>query len=139
MADKCFLDTNGWLALLNSSDQLHRKADELWRAIVGSNYTIVLSDWIIAETGNGLARSSNKHRFVEAVSRLQKSLQVEIVFVDTVLLDRSLTLYDQHQDKSWGLVDCTSFVIMDDMEIAKSFTSDRHFAQAGFSAILAQD
>jgi predicted nucleic acid-binding protein len=138
MADKCFLDTNGWLALLNASDQLHIKADELWRAIVGSNSTIVLSDWVIAETGNGLARSSNRHRFVEAVARLQKSRQVEIVFIDSILLERSLTLYDQHQDKSWGLVDCTSFVLMNEMDIAKAFTSDRHFAQAGFSALLAE-
>jgi len=26
-----FLDTNGWLALLNASDQLHSQADAVWR------------------------------------------------------------------------------------------------------------
>jgi uncharacterized protein len=139
MADKCFLDTNGWLALLNATDQLHQKASQFWREIVSHHSTIVMSDWVIAETGNGLARSSNRHRFVEAVTRLQKSPQVEIVFVDSILLDKTLTLYDQHQDKSWGLVDCTSFVIMNEMDIAKAFTSDRHFAQAGFVALLADD
>jgi predicted nucleic acid-binding protein len=26
-----FLDTNGWLALLNASDSLHAEADALWK------------------------------------------------------------------------------------------------------------
>jgi uncharacterized protein len=136
MANKYFLDTNGWLALLNATDTLHQKADAFWHEIVRSNSVIVLSDWIIAETGNGLARSNNKHRFVEAVTLIQSSNQSEVVFIDPVILDKSLTLFDQHQDKSWGLVDCTSFVLMNEMDISKALTSDRHYTQAGFTALL---
>jgi predicted nucleic acid-binding protein len=30
-ANVVFLDTNGWLALINASDQLHQPADAVWR------------------------------------------------------------------------------------------------------------
>jgi predicted nucleic acid-binding protein len=50
MAGSIFLDTNGWLALLNSADELHPAAREHWRQIVRDRRTIVLTDWIVAET-----------------------------------------------------------------------------------------
>ena len=36
---------------------------------------------------------------------------------------------------SWSLTDCTSFVIMEQMEISEALTPDRHFEQAGFVAL----
>jgi len=30
MANNVFLDTNGWLALLNASDKLHLEANRIW-------------------------------------------------------------------------------------------------------------
>ena len=48
----------------------------------------------------------------------------------------ALNLYKKHQDKSWGLVDCISFVVMKRYEVTKSLTFDRHFIQAGFQALM---
>jgi predicted nucleic acid-binding protein len=39
-----FLDTNGWLALLNASDQLHQRADAVWHDLGRRGYSIVLTD-----------------------------------------------------------------------------------------------
>ena len=54
-----FLDTNGWLALLNASDTLHKVASEVWKDLVEHGATFVVTDWIIAETGNGRRNSSD--------------------------------------------------------------------------------
>ena len=40
-ADVVFLDTNG-LALMNASDQLHQRADAVWRVLGGRGYSIIL-------------------------------------------------------------------------------------------------
>jgi predicted nucleic acid-binding protein len=64
------LDTNGWFALLNGDDSLHLEAAALWRKLHRENRTVVLTDWIIAETGNGLARTSQRGKFPEAVRRM---------------------------------------------------------------------
>jgi uncharacterized protein len=39
-------------------------------------------------------------------------------------------------DKTWGLVDCASFVVMSERGVMEAFTTDRHFDQAGFACLL---
>ncbi|MFM6264927.1 MAG: PIN domain-containing protein, partial [Dolichospermum sp.] len=42
----------------------------------------------------------------------------------------------QREDKEWGLVDCISFIVMQDRGISDALTTDIHFQQAGFRALL---
>lgn len=136
MASSIFLDTNGWVALLNSSDALHVTACERWREIVLSRREIVLTDWIVAETGNGLSRHHGKPQLAASLSRILKSSRRELVIVDESLLHQALEYFGRHQDKHWGLVDCASFLIMEERGIQDAFTSDRDFEQAGFRRLL---
>jgi predicted nucleic acid-binding protein len=136
MASSLFLDTNGWLALLHAGDEKHEEADRVWRDLIRRGYQVVLTDWIVAETGNGSARSRDKHRFVEAVETTIRDPRVELIVVDAELLHRSLDYYGRHQDKFWGLVDCASFIVMQERGITEAFTSDQHFEQAGFKCLL---
>jgi predicted nucleic acid-binding protein len=131
-----FLDTNGWIALLNSSDALHPVASARWAELVRDGCSFVLTDWIVAETGNGLARTRARTRFVEAVHLIQASSRTRMVPVTSTLLARALEFYKDRGDKSWGLVDCASFLIMQEEGILSAFTNDRHFGQAGFKCLL---
>jgi predicted nucleic acid-binding protein len=131
-----FLDTNGWLALLNASDQLHSRADSVWRDFGQRGYSIVLTDWIIAETGNGLARTQAREGFSQSAGVLLNDPRCRVVFITSTLLRRTLDLYEARTDKQWGLVDCASFIVMTEEKVAEALTSDRHFEQAGFKALL---
>ncbi len=137
-ANKVFLDTCGWLALLNASDVLHAQANETWPTLGKHGYVVYLTDWIVAETGNGLARSRNKRSFEEAVRRVLVSGRAEFVDVGEELLQRSLGRYVNREDKDWGLVDCLSFIVMEDNDVREAFTNDRHFEQAGFHCLLTE-
>jgi predicted nucleic acid-binding protein len=64
------LDTNGWLALLNLDDSKHATADRVWCELIRRGAQVVLTDWIIAETGNGLARPRHRRRFLDAVETI---------------------------------------------------------------------
>jgi len=136
MANSVFLDTSGWLALLNAADARHGKAQQIWRDIVLGKREIVITDWIVAETGNGLARFYAKSRLLDALDRIVKNPRGRLVYVDDELLRRSLERYGQYTDKHWGLVDCASFVVMEDRGISEAFTTDQHFEQAGFKRLL---
>ena len=131
-----FLDTNGWLALLNASDQLHQRADAVWRDLGLRGYSIVLTDWVVAETGNGLARTRARERFFQITEEFMKGPRCKVVFITSDLLRRALALYLARGDKQWGLVDCSSFVVMTDEKISEALTNDRHFDQAGFRPLL---
>jgi predicted nucleic acid-binding protein len=136
MNGRVFLDTNGWLALLNASERLHSDAIQRWVELVRRGNRIVLTDWVIAETGNGLSRSGQKLQFVNVVEQMMDAPSVEIISVDRGLLRRALSDYSKYTDKSWGLVDCASFIVMQDRGITEAFTSDRDFQQAGFTCLL---
>ena len=49
---------------------------------------------------------------------------------------RGVALYAERPDKDWSLTDCISFVVMRTMDITEALTGDRHFEQAGFTALL---
>lgn len=136
MASSIFLDTNGWLALLNRTESMHAQANAVWGDIVRSQHPIVLTDWIVAETGNGLARAKDKSRLKIALERVLQVSRNELIYIGDDLLLKAVDLFGQHAEKTWGLVDCASFVVMNDRGITTSFTSDRHFEQAGFECML---
>ena len=49
---------------------------------------------------------------------------------------KGFDLYKTYQDKSWGLVDCISFIVMREAGIADALTTDSHYEQAGFNVLL---
>ena len=134
--DAVFVDTSGWIAVLNADDALYEPACVRLRELGAEGRPLVTTDWVLAEAGNGLARTAARPCLAGAVQRFLQSPHCRLVWVDSVLLDRAMKLYSQVGDKSWGLVDCASFVVMRDEGIAETFTSDRHFVQAGFHCML---
>lgn len=134
--DAVFVDTNGWIAILNADDGLHSKACVCLSELGTKGRRLVTTDWVLAETGNGLARTAARHRLADATQRLLESPNCQLVWVDKMLFERALKLYSQARDKSWGLIDCASFVVMQDMGVLDAFTSDRHFEQMGFRCLL---
>jgi uncharacterized protein len=45
-------------------------------------------------------------------------------------------LLASRQDKAWSLVDCSSFVTMQQNKITEALTNDHHFEQTGFIRLL---
>jgi predicted nucleic acid-binding protein len=64
---------------------------------------------------------------------------VQVVLSDADLMQSALRLFEDRADKEWSLCDCTSFVVMQQLQITGSLTTDHHFRQAGFDALLLQE
>lgn len=45
-------------------------------------------------------------------------------------------LYGNREDKCWSVTDCSSMLLMEDMEITEVLTADHHFEQAGFVVLM---
>lgn len=133
-----FLDTSGWVALLNADDQLHAAANDRMQEFTSERRPLVTTDWVLAETGNGLARFPARSGFAGAVAAFRSSKNARLVRVDGTLFQRAVDLYASVNDKTWGLVDCASFIVMRDAAILEALTTDHHFTQAGFRALLAE-
>jgi predicted nucleic acid-binding protein len=48
-------------------------------------------------------------------------------------------IYRNRSDKSWSFTDCASFVVMQEQRLDSALTTDSHFSQAGFRALLLED
>ena len=88
------------------------------------------------EVADALAESEFRGRVREFILHLRRTAASEIVPASRELLDRALDLYHQHADKEWTLTDCVSFVIMRERNVTDALTGDKHFEQAGFTALL---
>lgn len=131
-ATPIFVDTSFIVALINERDQYHTKAVEL--ADRYENQSLIITDVVLLEIANALARGY-KMEAVQVIEELILSEDVEIVRLTTELFDRAFELYKTHQDKAWGLVDCISFVVMQNRNVRLALSFDRHFVQAGFQAL----
>lgn len=61
-----------------------------------------------------------------------RSSSLQILRVPDRDSDHALEFMLSHEDKKWGLTDCTSFVLMRELDVSSSFTFDQNFEEAGF-------
>ena len=63
-----------------------------------------------------------------------KSLRLE--WIDSERFRAAAELFRRHDDKERSFTDCVSFMLMRELKIQDSFTTDHHFRQAGFHPLL---
>ena len=136
MRSEVFLDTAFVLALVNVNDLLHGKASSVADQLEGQAVRLVTSRPVLLEIGNSLAKLRYRSSAARILTSLEADPSVEIVPLTDELYHEAFQLYRERSDKEWGLVDCVSFVIMQERGIDEALTPDRHFEQAGFRALL---
>ncbi|HXH69582.1 MAG TPA: PIN domain-containing protein [Pyrinomonadaceae bacterium] len=134
--DALFLDTAYIFALFNTRDQWHEQALKWQRKIVLENLPVLTTEFVLVEIGNGLSSIKFRGSAANIIQTLQENAFVKIIPTSSELFVQAFNLYEQRQDKSWGLTDCISFVVMRENEITEALTTDDHFRQAGFKALL---
>lgn len=130
------MDASFAIALAARSDQYHERARKLSRDIKRQQHRIVTTRAVVLEIGNALS----KLRYREAAVRLLESIEddsnIEVVPLSEDLFREAQVLYVNRPDKEWGLTDCVSFVVMQQRRITEALSTDSHFIQAGFKALL---
>ena len=94
---------------------------------------------MLIEIGNSFSQARWRSLGVATLNQLRGSTELEIVPIDSSLLERAIALYSARMDKEWGLTDCISFVIMQERGLTRVLTTDRHFEQAGFLNVLTNE
>ena len=128
-----FVDTAFVVALVNDGDELHPIAMELGRRFAGR--PLLATDAVLFEVGNSLSRGLRQEA-VRVIDNFLISKEVEVVETDRKLLNQAIDFYRQHEDKTWGLTDGLSFVVMRERGLTDALTYDQHFVQAGFNALM---
>jgi predicted nucleic acid-binding protein len=128
-----FADTFYFLALLDSSDSRHAQAIVFAR---DPELRLVTTQWVLAEFGDAYCHPNDRKDFVSFYHSLAEHPHVKIIPAETHLFQRGVGLFAERPDKNWSLTDCLSFISMRDEGISEALTGDKHFEQAGFTALL---
>ncbi len=134
--NKVFIDSAAWLALVNKNDEFHEKAKEVRGNLFKEKVSFVTTNQIIIEVANTLSKLRFKKAVVKLIESIEKSKDINVIFIDEEIYTQSWERYKDRDDKEWSLTDCISFIIMEDEGIQRAFTTDHHFEQAGFTKLL---
>lgn len=128
-----FADTSYYVALLLRTDNRHEQAVAL---TAGHSGVVVTTEWVLAELGNFLSPPHLRRYFADLVSDLRNEPGMVIVSASPKGFAAALSLYRDRSDQSWSFTDCASFAEMTARGISHAWTTDHHFEQAGFRALL---
>lgn len=136
MKTAVFLDTSYAIALSNVNDGFYNRAIALADNLEAEGTRLITTQAVMLEIGNALSKQRFRRAAVSLLHSLEVDPKITIVSLSQELYTRAFQLYCQRLDKEWGLVDCVSFIVMQDQEIFDALTADEHFQQAGFRALL---
>ena len=77
-----FLDTSGLIAVVNTDDQWHGKAEKVWTELTESASRLITSSLILIELADGLSRVHHRGLAIQMIDALQRSERVAVVQVD---------------------------------------------------------
>lgn len=131
-----FADTSYWFAIMNPTDQWHEAAVRA-QAIIGDR-RIVTTEMVLTELLNSVSRLGAQRRATVSVMvrRLYANPRVTVVRQTSARFEAALAYYEERPDKRWGHTDCASFLVMHENGITQALTSDRDFAQSGFTVLM---
>lgn len=93
---------------------------------------------VLIEVLNHFSRGGENSRraAVEVIAELNADPDVDVIPLTSEQFADAVDRYGSRLDQSWSLVDCSSFVLMEERGIRDALAYDVDFVQAGFNALL---
>jgi predicted nucleic acid-binding protein len=130
-----FLDAGYVIALEASDDQHHAAVTQHWRQFSSALPPLLTTTLVFSEIVTFFNCRRHHNKAAEIGARLLESPSVELIHVDEDLWRRGWEYLVRHQDKTYSLTDCVSFLIMESRDVQTALTTDKHFEQAGFQRL----
>lgn len=127
---RVFVDASAWVAFFNRRDAHHVEARQGFADLLRAGTPMATSTWVtyeaitIVRSRLGYGRARRLWQF--ATNRRI----VTMVRVDAATEVAALRLFWRFRDKDWGVVDCSSLVLMEQVGCDVAFGFDEHFVDA---------
>jgi predicted nucleic acid-binding protein len=127
-----FADTSYLIALINPVDEAHQRTV----AYASQPVFIVTTQWVFAEFLAYLSFPRARGVAAAFLEQLARNRRYTVVPACDPDFQAGLTLYRERPDKAWSLIDCISFEVMRQHGLREALSTDVHFEQAGYHALL---
>jgi predicted nucleic acid-binding protein len=127
-----FVDTGVWFARFVPDDPNHSRVTAWFES---NGESLITSDYCVDEcltliavrSRSKLAITAGKHLFNETIARLH--------FLKSDQIQRAWILFQQRAAAGWSFTDCTSKILIDELEVTAAATLDHHFEQFGVTIL----
>ena len=128
-----FIDTCAFISLIDSDDDFHGLAFDLFSKASKDNADFLTSDYVILETIFLLQKIIG----LSAVKDFKKLMLpiIKIIWIDEEIHNNSLNNLIAAEKKKISLTDYSSFYILDNYNIDKVFTFDKHFKEKSYKIL----
>lgn len=133
-----FIDTAGWASLFVPTENYHIQAVQHFREAQQSQNRLITTNYILTELVAllGSRQMATRPQLFQYVDSIKLAPYVGLIYIDVATDTVAWELCKGRPDKAWSLVDCSSFVVMQQLGLQKALTTDKHFEQAGFVRLL---
>lgn len=133
---RVFGDTSFFFALVAKRDPAHRPAVAAYEKLLRSGARVVTTDYVVDETLTLTKARIDAPTSLSLLDRMERSESIDFELLTSEKFLASKQYFRKHSDHGYSFTDCTSFVVMDELEIRTALTTDRHFHEAGFEVLL---
>jgi uncharacterized protein len=130
MSQPVFVDASAWVAITNRKDVNHRKAVQIFHRLLGASTRLIATTWTAYEALTIIKSRLGFSQAERLWDRFQAKALVDLVRIDEKIERDALDLFWRFRDKTWGVVDCSSLAVMEDVGCRHVFADDRHFIEA---------
>lgn len=138
MNNRVFVDTSGWANFFIPTENHHRKAIDCILEARRTRQKLITTNYVITELVAllGSRYPLPRQRLFQHINTISTTPAIQVVYIGESLNAEAWEKCQSRPDKKWSLVDASSFVVMQQLNIQKALTTDRHFEQAGFIRLL---
>ena len=129
-----FVDTWGWLALADSSDEAHAEVVPYFRDANTSGRETYTTDFVLDETITLLysrLQPESARRMMDRLFGWREVGVFNVILIDEALFEQTVSLRRRYQDKPGSFTDLSSMAVMDELGISDVLTGDAHFEYVG--------
>lgn len=131
-----FMDSSGFLALWDATDEHHAAAVRLQLDLARKKRRFLTSDYVVDETVTLLLMRHSHAAAADFLDTIERTELVRLEWIGPERFHKAGALFRKHADKEWSFTDCVSFAIMRELRVSDAFTTDHHFKQASFVPLL---
>jgi predicted nucleic acid-binding protein len=139
MSQPVFVDASAWVAVTNRKDRNHQEAIQIFRQLLESSTLLITTTWTTYEALTIVKSHLGYSQAERLWDRIKSRLVVDLIGVDEQIERNALELFWHYKDKKWGVVDCSSLLVMEAVGCGQAFAYDRHFVEAsrqfGFAVV----
>lgn len=125
-----FIDASTWIALYHKRDKYHEPAWVIYEQLLSQARKFLTSNWVAYEAISILKSRASYGAAKTLWDILQDTELSQVVYIDRKLEEGAVDLFWRYQDKRWGVVDCTSILLMEREKCSVAFGYDHHFIEA---------